>query len=80
MYEPTRPALIIVKSRLSPAAWNDRVGKARQIEETMKAIGRGVDQGMSINGAIREFLPAGASSMGDAPLGRLPPAWLRGAH
>jgi hypothetical protein len=80
MYEPTCPALIIVKSRISLAAWNDRVGKAREIEKTMKAMGHRVNQGMSINGAIREYLPAGASNMGDAPLGRLPPAWFRGTH
>ena len=80
MYEPTRPALVILKSRLSPAVWNDRVGKARRLEKTMKAIGRRVDQGMSINGAIRELLPAGASNMGDAPLGSISAVWSRGAH
>jgi len=72
MYEPQRPAWIIVKSRISPEAWADRVHQARMTERTMKALARRVDRGVSLNAAIKELLPTGASRMGDSALEGVP--------
>ena len=52
MYEPQRPELQIVRSRISPESWAARVDAARQAEQVMCRIVARVDAGEALNHAI----------------------------
>ena len=58
MDTPTLPRLIIAKSRLSPASWDKRVAKAREAEQILQRIAERHAEGVSLNQAIREQVPA----------------------
>ena len=62
MYEPLMPKLAVVKSRISPEAWEARVAAARREEEHILAIKARVDEGLSLNEAIRRSVPASRRS------------------
>src|SRR5438094_7443654 len=64
MYETESARLIVVKSRLSPEAWEERVREARKAERTMKAVQRRVERGMSVNKALAESVPPSKQSWG----------------
>ncbi len=57
MYEPTVARLIIVKSRISPESWEARVEAARKAEKIIQELEELVEQGHSLNEAIRRRLP-----------------------
>jgi hypothetical protein len=62
MDEPSSARLRIVKSRISSAAWAARVKAARRDEEKLLAVLADVEQGVSVNEAIRRHLPRSAAN------------------
>ena len=56
-YQPKKPELQRVKSRLTAASWNKRVEAAEEAEKVVKRIVGRVKGGMSLNGAIQKELP-----------------------
>jgi hypothetical protein len=57
MDEPSSTKLRIVKSRISEAAWNKRVKAARRDEQKLLEVLDDIQQGASLNEAIRNRLP-----------------------
>jgi hypothetical protein len=57
MYEPESARLVMVKSRISAAAWEARVEAARADEVVLKAIAELVKGGLSLNAAIKKEVP-----------------------
>ena len=56
--EPTAPALIRVKSRISAESWQKRVAQAQRDEVPVRKILDEVAKGLSLNEAIAKVLPA----------------------
>ena len=54
MYEPKRPGLALVKSRISAESWNARVKAARRGAAVLGAIAARVEAGAPLNEAIRQ--------------------------
>ena len=57
MHEPSQPRLAMVKSRISPEAWQGRVEAARQGAGVLAAISGRVEAGASLDEAIRQEVP-----------------------
>jgi hypothetical protein len=57
MYEPSSAALAIVKSRISPEAWEERVAAARSAEAEISGVAALVDAGATLDEAIRKAVP-----------------------
>ena len=57
VHEPTLPRLTVVKTRISPEAWEARVSAARLDAKLLEAIARKVEGGASLNQAIRKHVP-----------------------
>lgn len=62
MYEPTLPALAIVRSRISSESWSARVDKARERAKVLDSVAHEVDEGSSLDGAIRAVVPSSRRS------------------
>jgi len=62
MDEPHSVKLRIVKSRISGAAWAARLEAARRDEQVLLAVLADVEQGLSVNEAIRQRLPGSRRS------------------
>lgn len=61
-YQPTRPELQRVKSRVSPQTWRKRIAKARADEVVLKKILGAVERCGSLNEAMAELLPSSRRS------------------
>jgi len=59
---PSTPELQRVKSRVSPESWQRRVEKAYANEKVVKEILSAVQGGLSLNAAVKRYLPAGRRS------------------
>jgi hypothetical protein len=62
VYEPIATELVRVKPRISAASWQSRVEQARRNEAPVRAILDLVANGLSLNEAIAEVLPANRRS------------------
>ena len=57
MYEPASARLVMVKTRISAAAWEARVAAARAAEAVLTAIAARVKGGASLNAAVKAEVP-----------------------
>ena len=57
MYEPRRPGLAVVKSRISAESWDARVEAAHRDAAVLGAIGARVEAGAALDEAIRQEVP-----------------------
>lgn len=57
MHEPSQPRLAMVKSRISPEAWQARVEAGHEGAAVLRAISGRVDAGASLDEAIRQEVP-----------------------
>lgn len=57
MYEPSRPGLAVVKSRISAESWDARVGAAHRDAAVLGAISARVETGAALDEAIRQEVP-----------------------
>jgi len=57
MCAPSSPELVIVKSRISSEAWQERVGSAQRDAEFLARVAERLDDGDSLNQSIAAVLP-----------------------